>query len=549
MKNLPNRMPPATAGRDRRWLLLTVATSMWGCHGIAGIAPQESPRPTNSYRLTQANESSALIVHYRQDMKRGPLENVLTARRMRLARTEVLSCRNPFERDQLIAKLRRDPAVAWAEPDYRFSTCSLPNDPKFVSQWPLTKIQAPEAWGITRGKGITVAVLDTGVDFKHPDLANQVIAGPDLIDRDNDPQDLHGHGTHVAGTIAALSNNGIDIAGVSPEAKVLAVRVLDAQGQGSMSAIADGVLAAVNAGAQVINMSLGGPYDGLTLRRAVEQAQQAGVVVVAAAGNEGSTRQSYPAAYPGVLAVGATNAQDQRTNFSNYGTWVNIAAPGDRILSSRLGGGTTTMSGTSMAAPHVAAAAAMVKAAQPNWNAELIRRALLETGDPASGFGSNPALKRLNTLRALQGSSPEQPGPSPTPTPTPTPSPLPTSTPTPTWPWPTPALPSPTPSPNLPSPSPTPDTQPLSISRVMAQAGRYSAKIHWSTNRPADAQVFYGRTTLLGSASPVYHTLNTQHTVELTGLRRLSIHYYRVRSRDAQGNLVMGPLRYFRTTR
>jgi thermitase len=489
----------------------------------------------------QAEGPSELVVRYRDGATRRSAENVLNTRRLRLARTELLTCRSPFERDRLIARLREDPAVEWAEPDYRFSTCDTPNDPQYANQWPLQKIQAPAAWKLTSGQGITVAVLDTGVDFKHPDLAGQVLAGPDMIDRDQNPQDLHGHGTHVAGTIAALRNNGLDIVGVAPAARILAVRVLDAQGQGSMSAIADGVLAAVQAGAQVINMSLGGASDGLTLRRAIEQAQQAGVLVVAAAGNEGSTRLSYPAAYPGVLSVGATNAQDQRTSFSNHGTWVNIAAPGDRILSSRLGGGTKAMSGTSMAAPHVAAAAAMLKAAQPTWNAEQIRRTLQETGDPVSGFSSNPALRRLHVLRALQGAPNQNPSPTPEqPTPSPTlPTPMPS--PTPWLPWPTPPSP---------SPLPTPSTAPaLSISQVAAVAGRYNARISWQTNIPADAQVYYGRTTLLGSVSPLRSTLSTQHTMTLDGLRRLSIHYYRVRSRDAQGRVVFGPLRSFRTTR
>lgn len=233
------------------------------------------------------------------------------------------------------------------------------DDPRSSEQWGLRAVAAPAVWEQSAGASTVVAVLDTGVDGSHPDLAGRVLPGIDMIG-DGAGADPNGHGTHVAGIIAAVANNGIGVAGAAPEARILPVRVLDSDGYGDHSAIASGIVAAVDYGADVINLSLGGTDTTEILASAVDYATAAGVVVVAAAGNErqmGNGR-SYPAAYDNVIGVGAISVDDRSAMFSNTGDYIDIAAPGFAILST-LPGGYGYLSGTSQAAPYVAAAAAL----------------------------------------------------------------------------------------------------------------------------------------------------------------------------------------------
>jgi subtilisin family serine protease len=362
-----------------------------------------------------------------------------------------------------------------------------------------------------------------------------------MVDRDAQPQDEQGHGTHVAGTIAALTNNNLGVAGVAPAAKVLAIRVLDAQGSGSLSDIADGVLEAVKRGAKIINMSLGGDSDGQTLRAAIAEATAAGVLVVVAAGNDNTSRATYPAAYPGVLAVGATTASDQRASFSNYGTYVGIAAPGDRILSTKLGGGTTSLSGTSMASPHVAAAAALVWGANPSLTAAQVRAALTRTGAPVTGFSQTPEVRRLDALAALRAA--QDPGASPAPAPSEGPQPEPSMAPTPE--------PSATPQPEPTTfPSAPPSARPPGAPRIgglVALPHATRASVRWLTSVAANSQVFYGLTQRLDEATEPTGALVKTHRVELANLKRHSVYYYKVRSRDAAGRVAESAVRTFRT--
>ncbi|MEB3327832.1 MAG: S8 family serine peptidase [Candidatus Sericytochromatia bacterium] len=525
--------------------------AMTGCQapppGLPTALPSAAANPA-PYRLSSTTEPLAVIVRHRPGRLGATHARARLLRTLRLDRTEVLRASSVADRDALLAALRADPDVEWAEPDHRlFMTASPPNDPAFGQQWALPRIQAPAAWDLGQGAGVQVAVLDTGVDLNHPDLAGQVVAGPDLVDRDAQPQDEQGHGTHVAGTIAALTNNNQGVAGVAPAARVLAIRVLDAQGSGALSDVADGVLEAVRRGAKVINMSLGGDADGQTLRAAIAEAVAAGVLVVVAAGNENTSRATYPAAYPDVLAVGATTASDQRASFSNYGTYVGIAAPGDRILSTKLGGGTTTLSGTSMASPHVAAAAALVWGANPTLTAAEVRTALTRTGAPVAGFTRTPEVRRLDALAALQAAQAPGAPPAPAPEPSEAPSPEPPGVPSPgpsVAPSPVPtATPQPTP---VPAPTARPPRAPR-IGRLIALPRATQASVRWLTSVAASSQVVYGRTPQLEEATAPTAALVTAHRVELTNLRRRSTYYYKVRSRDAEGRVVESRLRTFRT--
>lgn len=357
-------------------------------------------------------------------------------RTLSLSGTSVVRTASVADQAALITRLRADPDVEFAEPDYPMMALMTANDPLAKAQWAVAKIQLPAAWDLTGGSpGIKVAIVDTGIDSRHPDLTGQVVGGFDFFNRDADAADDMGHGTHVAGTVAALTNNGVGVAGVAWSSRLLAVKVLGANGSGYTSSIAEGISYAVRQGAKVINLSLGSPQNSSLLDSAVKQALAAGVTVVAAAGNDGVSTRMYPAAIPGVLAVGSSDSTDGRSSFSNHGTWVTVAAPGSSILSTYPGGRFQTMSGTSMAAPHVAGVAALVLAQHPDWSADQVKTAIATSGDPVRGFESNPAIRRVNAYRALSGIAPA-PGPTAAPQPAPTavPTPVPTHAPTP---WPT----------------------------------------------------------------------------------------------------------------
>ena len=306
--------------------------------------------------------------------------------------------------EQALEKLRKDPNVVYAEPNYIFrafgaSAKRTVNDPKFGELWGLTKIQAPQAWDTTTGSpDVLVAVVDTGVDYNHPDLKGQVVKGPDFGNNDNDPMDDQGHGTHVAGTIAALGDNGTGVVGVAYHTKILAIKVLGSDGSGDMAGIAKGILKAQEMGAKVINLSLGGEQDARTVRDAIDQVTAKGVLCVVAAGNENTTRNTYPAAYPNVLSVGASDTRDARASFSNYGTYVDIAAPGTGILSSTEKD-YKKHDGTSMASPHAAGVAALLVAQKPDLTPQQLRGILESSGDPTTGFKND--IKRLNAVKAL----------------------------------------------------------------------------------------------------------------------------------------------------
>jgi subtilisin family serine protease len=332
--------------------------------------------------------------------------------------------------------------VAYAEPNRYRETSITPNDPMFASQWGLSKINAPGAWDRTTGSAsVVVAVIDTGVDLNHPDLAPLLVPGFDMVDlganptpptgfrfegdfqtRDSVPQDEVGHGTHVAGTIACQSNNANMVAGVTWQCRLMPVKVLtrivnlsnaaDVRGTGSSADIAAGIRWAVDNGARVINMSLGGSTDTLVERDAVAYAIAQGVVVVAAMGNRGlAGPTSYPAAYPGVVAVGAIDVSDRRASFSQVGAHIDISAPGVDVLSTVWDDGTATMSGTSMASPHVAGVAALVLSIKPELTGAQVADILRQTARPLRdnpadpvpnnnyGFGCVDALAAVNRAR------------------------------------------------------------------------------------------------------------------------------------------------------
>ncbi|MCL5970450.1 MAG: S8 family peptidase [Patescibacteria group bacterium] len=330
--------------------------------------------------------------------------------------------------------------VESVDPNFKMKALAVPNDPYYSQMWGLKKIGAEEAWDITKGStSIIVAVTDTGIDYNHPDLPkDNIIKGKDFVNGDDDPMDDHGHGTHVSGTIGAVTNNGTGVAGINWNVKIMAIKVLSGQGSGYDSWAAQGIQYAADNGARVVNMSLGGysPCPS-SYQSAIDYAKSKGTLVVVAAGNgnppgypvDASTNS--PANCKGVLAVGATKSDDTRASFSNYGPIVSISAPGFDILSTIPGGNYQQMSGTSMATPHVAGAAGLLLSAKPDLTPDQVKDCLVNNADPIST--DLPVGPRLNIYKAITACAGGGPPPSSSPTPsgstTPTPSINPSGTP------------------------------------------------------------------------------------------------------------------------
>jgi subtilisin family serine protease len=293
------------------------------------------------------------------------------------------------------------PVRAFAVPD---------PDPLQASQWGLSAVRAVQAWTAGDAGDQVVAVIDSGVDLAHPDLSAALVPGRDLVDGDGTPSDENGHGTHVAGIVAGIAGNGIGGAGAGLRARVMPVRVLDASGSGSSSKVAEAVVWAVDNGATVLSLSLGGPKNDAVLASAVQYAHSRRVPVVAAMGNDGLTGNpvNYPAALPGVVAVGAVDYYRLRPAFSNTGSHVALVAPGVDVLSTVRGGGYGSMTGTSMATPFVSAAAALLRSTSPALTPTQVRSALLRSatdlGSP--GFDTAYGAGLLDVVRAQRAVQP-----------------------------------------------------------------------------------------------------------------------------------------------
>ena len=298
--------------------------------------------------------------------------------------------------------------VLYAEPNYSAEAIGTPDDTYLGNQWGMEKVQAPLAWEVTKGSSsIKIAILDTGVDLDHPDLAGKIVgsinfSGSATVD------DVYGHGTHVAGIAAATTNNAVGVAGLGYSSSILNVKVLGDDGYGYYSWIASGIIWAANNGAQVINMSLGGTSASSTLQDAINCAWGKDVVVVAAAGNNGNSTPFYPAYYSNCIAVAATDVNDALPSWSDFGSWVDVAAPGASIYSTLLNSGYGYKSGTSMASPHVAGLAALLYSVvgDSNGNGRLndeVRLRIESTADPLTNTGAGSG--RINAYKAVSGGS------------------------------------------------------------------------------------------------------------------------------------------------
>jgi serine protease len=298
--------------------------------------------------------------------------------------------------------------ISVAGPNHVRHAFDLPNDPYFESAEPyFGTVRLPQAWDLSHGSnGVVIAVVDTGVTAVG-DLSTQLLPGRNVLAGTADARDdsAISHGTRVAGVAAATTNNGIGIAGAAWNTRVLPVKVLDARGAGDDLQVAAGIVWAVDHGAMVVNLSLGGPGQGQTLCDAVGYAGSQGVVVVAAAGNGSADTPNYPAACPGAVSVAATDTNGDFAYFSSYGRWVSLAAPGIDILSTRSDNSFAIASGTSFAAPIVSAVAALVAAQHPDWSPGQVGTQLVATVQDRGVPGVDPYYGHglLDAYAALGG--------------------------------------------------------------------------------------------------------------------------------------------------
>jgi subtilisin len=278
------------------------------------------------------------------------------------------------------------PLCSW----FRRPTAPPPSQPPESVPWGVVRIGAPLLWEAGeagQGAGVKVAVLDTGVDPQHPELSPNLAAGVNVLNPRRPPLDDHGHGTHVAGIIAA-AQNGLGVVGVAPRVRLYPVKVLDKEGGGHLSDVVAGLEWCVRQGIQVANLSLGSPEGNSTFADALAKAKATGMVLVAAAGNAGPGPDTlgYPARYPQTIAVGATTRSGAVANFSSRGDELDLVAPGEGILSTWPGGGYHTLSGTSMAAPHVSGLAALLLARNPGLSPAEVKDRLQQSADALPGW-------------------------------------------------------------------------------------------------------------------------------------------------------------------
>jgi serine protease len=431
-------------------LLLVVSATLVVAQPLAAAPPVEGKRSPASVATFAPDR---VVVGFRDSRKADAVQ-----RAHGLARAAEVGAAVPDQAvlktngrpvDQVVAELQADPGVAFAEPDYRVEVAGdgevaavAVNDPNSANQYSLDRMRVRDAWSLTRGGANVVAVLDTGVSFVHADLAGRIYVNPgesgsgretngrdddangfvddvngwDFVNGDRKPADDNDHGTWVSGVIAANPNNAQGIAGISWTDKILPVKVMDSAGSGYTSDLARGIRYAADRGARVINMSVGGfPYD-VAVKSAVDYAWSKGAVLVGAAGNNRREETYYPASYPNVISVSATQADDEFTNWSSYGTAVDVSAPGGDIQTADCGGcspttagGTAYMyvSGTSFATPNTAGVVALIRARYPTWTNQQVVARLLSTVDDLGypGWDNRYGSGRVNAMRAVGGTT------------------------------------------------------------------------------------------------------------------------------------------------
>ena len=329
-----------------------------------------------------------------------------------MAQIDVASVRFPDadSAQRALTTIARGQTVLWIEPDgVVWADAAAIADPEFNDVqhgYGQRLVQLEAAWTVTLGvSNIIVAVVDSGLDLNHPEFAGRIVAGYDFVNLDDDPADDNGHGTHVTG-IVAMAIDGVGSAGMCPSCSIMPLKVLNANNSGQWSAVARAILYATDHDARIINLSLGSSTYSSTIAEAIAYARDRAVIVVASAGNRASGARYYPAALDGVLAVAATDVDDEQWPQSNYGAWVDLAAPGVSIYSTFVQDGVPTyraLTGTSMAVPFVSGLAALVLSAHPELTPQEVVTLILVHADDLGKPGRDDiyGYGRINAARTL----------------------------------------------------------------------------------------------------------------------------------------------------
>lgn len=440
-------------------LIVTVIIYIGGTGVGQPPAPIPAPSGAPTPYLTGSRVEDQILLKFRPGVSQATISqtlkkyNATIIKRIDAIRIIVIQVPEGQE-DAILEQMKKDNLIESAEPDYILKTLQAPyNDPALNIQWSLkntgqvmkgrpvdTKctgdspyidkkgtagddIKAYGAWDVTRGKEVKVAVLDTGIDTTHPDLSSKIIAQKDFSGGST-VKDGFGHGTHVAGIIAASTGNSEGMAGVCPGCKLIIAKVMNDWGMGADSSIIDGIIWAADSGAHVINMSLGITQESSARQDAINYAWNKGAVIVAAAGNNGTGDKFYPAASNNVVSVAATDNNDRKTCFSEYGTWVDVAAPGEAIystlptypfyiqqLKSGIKNNYDYLDGTSMASPVAAGVVGLIWASSYGKSNTAVVQRLFDTVDKISGTGTYWANGRVNAAQAVSGGASVSPNP------------------------------------------------------------------------------------------------------------------------------------------